>query len=352
MGKSEISLNFGMSIDDMEMALDYINNKETIEELYNRDNVYKANEIITEDKYDNLEDEQYTLPVNEYEEIDDKIFKDTYDEFSDINSDDFGDLEEESDDVLDDIEEDFDNIDEDEFGDIDEEEIEGDLENTEENEFDDIEGEFDDIEGDFDDMEEDDFEETLEVTSKKYNDTKNDKDIQDRVDSDSVLIEKKLKEKELELKNKEIELNNRLLEIEKQRLEEEKEEKIRQLEQKVIEAERRLADDKAKKTALNKYNSSKKPKSVTENRQVKQTEDIVEKQTTVKNNEVTKIEFYSTMEIESLYLEVRKFMSKNNVNKTIINKAILEKEFGSKNISKLILKCYLISTGKGITIGR
>lgn len=349
MGKSDISLNFGMSIDDMEMALDYINNKETIEELYNRDNVYKDNNIIAEDNYDNLEDKQYTLPINDYEEIDDKIFKDTDEEFSEINSDDFGDLDEESDDVLDDIEEDFDNIDEDEFGDINEEEIEGDLEDTEENEFDDIEGEFDDIEGDFDDIEEDEFEETLEVTSKKYNDTKNDKDIQDRIDSDSVLIEKKLKDKELELKKKELDLNNRLLEMEKQRLEEEK---IRQLEQKVIEAERRLADDKAKKTALNKYNSSKKPKSVTDNRQVKQTENIVEKQTTIQNKEVTKIEFYSTMEIESLYLEVRKFMSKNNVNKTIINKAILEKEFGSKNISKLILKCYLISTGKGITIGR
>ena len=67
-----------------------------------------------------------------------------------------------------------------------------------------------------------------------------------------------------------------------------------------------------------------------------------------KNN----VNLYDTMEIEALYSEVRKFMSSLGVNRSIVDTKTLEDKFGKQNIKKLILKSYLISIGKGVTVGR
>lgn len=64
------------------------------------------------------------------------------------------------------------------------------------------------------------------------------------------------------------------------------------------------------------------------------------------------VNIYDTMEIEALYTEVRKFMSSLGVSRSIVDTKTLDDKFGKHNIRKLILKSYLISIGKGVTIGR
>lgn len=64
------------------------------------------------------------------------------------------------------------------------------------------------------------------------------------------------------------------------------------------------------------------------------------------------VNIYDTLEIDALYIEVRKYMEKSGVNKSIVAVKYLNDKFGRHNIKKLILKSYLISIGKGVTIGR
>ena len=66
----------------------------------------------------------------------------------------------------------------------------------------------------------------------------------------------------------------------------------------------------------------------------------------------TNADKYASLDIDALYSEVRKFMQLKGVAKSIVDKKMLEAEFGVQNIKKLILKSYLISIGKGVTIGR
>ena len=58
------------------------------------------------------------------------------------------------------------------------------------------------------------------------------------------------------------------------------------------------------------------------------------------------------MDIEALYKYIKDYMSKLGVKRNVIDRAILEKEFGKDNIWKMINKNYLIRVGKGLTIGR
>lgn len=67
---------------------------------------------------------------------------------------------------------------------------------------------------------------------------------------------------------------------------------------------------------------------------------------------VNEIEIYSKMEIKELYKEVRKYMEDRGVRKGVIDLAELENKFGKNNIRKLILKSYLILVGKGVTVGK
>ena len=67
---------------------------------------------------------------------------------------------------------------------------------------------------------------------------------------------------------------------------------------------------------------------------------------------VDKTNIYDTMEIEALYSEVRKYMGSLGIDKSIVDVKLLNEKFGSSNIRKLILRSYLISIGKGVTIGR
>lgn len=74
----------------------------------------------------------------------------------------------------------------------------------------------------------------------------------------------------------------------------------------------------------------------------------VQKPTSTSNS---KIEYYSSLDINSLFKEVKAFADKQGLSRKIIDKKVLENQFGRANINKLILKSYLISIGKGVTFG-
>lgn len=61
---------------------------------------------------------------------------------------------------------------------------------------------------------------------------------------------------------------------------------------------------------------------------------------------------YDNMTIDKLYGCVKVYMIKAGVTRRAIDLDVLNKKFGSANISKLIKKSYLIKIGKGVTIGR
>ena len=60
---------------------------------------------------------------------------------------------------------------------------------------------------------------------------------------------------------------------------------------------------------------------------------------------------YESMDIDSLYKEVEKYMLELGVSRAPVDKKLLEERFGKQNISRLIIKSYIISIGKRVTIG-
>lgn len=66
----------------------------------------------------------------------------------------------------------------------------------------------------------------------------------------------------------------------------------------------------------------------------------------------TKEEQYGSLDIDTLYSKVVEFLVTHGVSKSAIDKSILDNEFGVANINKLIMKSYLISMGKKVTIGK
>lgn len=70
------------------------------------------------------------------------------------------------------------------------------------------------------------------------------------------------------------------------------------------------------------------------------------------NAKVNKEEQYNSLDIDTLYTKVVEFMMAHEVSKSAIDRSILDAEFGVLNINKLIMKSYLISMGKKVTIGK
>ena len=138
-------------------------------------------------------------------------------------------------------------------------------------------------------------------------------------------------------------------------------------EQERLEAERKekeeLAEKKKKEELLKqlmeqkKHEAAKKP---VEQKPVRTTQSTQNKGIDKLKSSITSQEIkpaahyerYSQLDTDALYDEVRKFLKKHNVEKKIVDIKILEDEFGKPNIKKLILKSYLISIGKGVTVGR
>ena len=78
----------------------------------------------------------------------------------------------------------------------------------------------------------------------------------------------------------------------------------------------------------------------------------IEKVDVTESKPQTDYERYSSMQIDSLFNEVREFMVGLGVEHSTIDISKLVQKFGQLNIKKLIDKSYIIKIGKGVTIGR
>jgi hypothetical protein len=69
------------------------------------------------------------------------------------------------------------------------------------------------------------------------------------------------------------------------------------------------------------------------------------------NADASRVSMYSAMDEKALYKEVKKFLESRHVAKAPVDRKIVEAEFGVDNVLKLIKRGYLVSVGRGITIG-
>jgi len=263
-----------------------------------------------------------------------------------------------------------------------------------EDEFEIDDSDFDDIFGDDEDYEEEveNDEDEFEIADSDFDDiVGDDEDYEEEVGSVQVnkidLLEQLKKEKELkerqeeEVKQRaEIKREQELRNAEQERLRREKEQEDaeiaalkRQLdeERKARKKAEELVREKQKAELLKEIEAEKeksaeivarlREEKIKELKEAKRRELIAKKKKEMLNDKVkqaakekpkAEVNIYDTMEIEALYTEVRKFMSSLGVSRSIVDTKTLDDKFGKHNIRKLILKSYLISIGKGVTIGR
>lgn len=194
---------------------------------------------------------------------------------------------------------------------------------------------------------------------------------------------------EEELSQEEIELQERIARANKIKQQEEaKTERLRLLRQQAQEAEQQAQEAKNKRLAeqerlngkqLQQVSSKKetpKPVQKDEAREAmlkkqrlqdnlaklallnsaKKNVDTTKRQAGSKETKVSeddaRYKYYAGLDIDALYDEVKLFLKKHNIEKKLIDRKILEAEFGTANIHKLMLKSYLISMKKGVTIGK
>ena len=128
-------------------------------------------------------------------------------------------------------------------------------------------------------------------------------------------------------------------------------EQIKQLEarnQQMEEQLQRLSKVNTQTTASSVVNKDFKEKSKVKDVHKKH----IEKVDVTESKPQTDYERYSSMQIDSLFNEVREFMVGLGVEHSTIDISKLVQKFGQLNIKKLIDKSYIIKIGKGVTIGR
>ena len=192
-----------------------------------------------------------------------------------------------------------------------------------------------------------------------------------------------------ELSQEEIELQERIARANKIKQQEEaKAERLRLLRQQAQEAEQQAQEAKNKRLAEQERLSSKQLQQVSSKKETpkpvqkdeareamlkkqrlqdnlaklallnsaKKNVDTTKRQAGSKETKVSeddaRYKYYAGLDIDALYDEVKLFLKKHNIEKKVIDKKILEAEFGTANIHKLMLKSYLISMKKGVTIGK
>ena len=139
---------------------------------------------------------------------------------------------------------------------------------------------------------------------------------------------------------REQEERNRIAREEAARAAAEKERQRKLEEQKKLEIE-------AKRKKLEELQKLKQAQQIKQAQQTKvQTANSTKQSATEKS-----VEYYTSLDNESLLAEVKNFAYKRGIANQLIDKKLLESTFGKNNISKLILKSYLISIGKGVTFG-
>ena len=253
-------------------------------------------------------------------------------------------------DIEDDEDDDFDGIDDTDFGDIidDSDMCEEDLTGIEDTD------DEDDEDDDFDGIDDTDFGDIIDDESQEINNTEQEDsgthkvtDVQSVTDyegSTSNTLERiKILQEETRLAELEAELTRKKIEAENLRIEQENRLKELQRSHNKISVE---SNESHVKNDTAKIRQEKIQKLLDEK---KRRENI---KNSISNSTENKAEKYSLMDIDALYNEVRKFLKVHNVEHRIISTKILEDEFGKDNIRKLIIKSYLISIGKGVTVGK
>ena len=162
----------------------------------------------------------------------------------------------------------------------------------------------------------------------------------------------------IEQRNLELANEQKRLELENERLRLANEKAQLELrEQQRIAEENRLKQERLAKTKAEQKKTNIEPKK-TKPIQKSNNEKVIKSENTEKVKPVDRqvsdldINKYSGMEIDELYKYVKSFLIKNNVKSSAIDKSILDKNFGAANINKLIMKSYLILLGKKVTIGK
>ncbi len=339
-GFSGFNVGVNISLGDMETALDYINNgsvyKDDIEKLRLQRKSVGITTIIESNKL--IDEEETVLSTG--------ITDESYDTSLDYEDNDYEDNKFFDDEAIEDEE-------------LDDEFEGGELEDDDFDSYFDDEDEYEDDEDEYEDDE--DEEEVAEYVETVYSpDVKSAREIE----LERQLEELKRAEEERLRRQREEEAK-----LEQLRLQEERE---RQLEEqiKAVQMNREAAKINANKTIENGGGTSVKESAKgnvqrgaggrsrvdsaisntsnsgasTRGKSAKHGERLV-------GNSSGGID-YSSLEIEALWTEVRKFMLSNGVQSKLISKKLVEDKFGASNIKKLYLKGYLIPFGSKLTIGK
>ena len=368
------SVDFDFSFDD-EIDKTSIEKEETVEIENISENDLIANELnqriqqMSDDDFDfeddNTEDEEDD-PFDEIDDIEIEEDDDTdeEDEFPDIDDMDFEDDEEEDEDSDDITFEDDDITFEDDDIEIEDEEEDEDSDTSEatqnkkefsnNNKIEDIEFEDDDEEeSDDDDMfdindielDDEDDEEEEDNTPVEVKDIKTTEQVQQAVEVEKV-DNAELNELKAELEKLKYERSIRDKE-EKDRIQKEKE-------QNALNDKKQLQEELAlvKKQSQSVKNAStpKNTSSVIEGNKNDLIDDLIGEQHTRKTVVNTHAK-YDEMPVDKLYRVVKAYMIKAGVDKRPIDRTQLNERFGESNIKRLLQKTYLISKGKGVTVG-
>lgn len=288
-------------------------------------------EIEDEDSFD-IDDIEDTEEEDEFDIGDDEINVDNEDEINVLDEDDI-DIEEDEDDNI--------NID-----DIDSLDIE---EDDEENELDSIDNiQIDDE--DIIDLDDDDEEPVVKPVENIAKPVKTQVEVQKQVSNSNNIKQKSTEDNEKEKLRKELAYYKNIIKNEKVKQTADKD-TIEQLQKRLASLEKSMLKISEGKT--NKSASGLKKDSLNNNNK-----DIVRKQKAPMKTSEPEVEVedpyakYNCMAVDSLFNVVKKFMVEHGVNNKLIDVSLLNNKFGSENVKRLIKKSYIISIGKGVTIGR
>lgn len=292
-------------------------------------------EIEDEDSFD-IDSIEETEEDAEFDLGDDEISIDNEDEINVLDEDDIG-IEEDKDDSI--------NID-----DIDSLDIEDD------NEEDDEEDELDSIDNiqiddeDIIDLDDDDEEPVVKPVENIAKPVKTQVEVQKQVPNSNNIKQKPTEDSEKEKLRKELAYYKNIIKNEKVKQTADKA-TIEQLQKRLASLEKSMLKISEGKT--NKSASGLKKDSLNNNNK-----DIVRKQKAPMKISEPEVEIedpyakYTCMAVDSLFNVVKKFMVEHGVNNKLIDVSLLNNKFGSENVKRLIKKSYIISIGKGVTIGR
>ncbi len=114
---------------------------------------------------------------------------------------------------------------------------------------------------------------------------------------------------------------------------------------KILEMEMEINRLKANSSNISNENNKVRQKDKVVKQRSDAVKQIVKPDTNTKNN-------YDSLDIDALYIEVKEYMNRMGVGRSPMSRKQLDEEFGQGNVKRLLLKSYLITLGNRVTIGR